>query len=218
MPLTASTTEDIYSKDKSYLEIEYPVMEHFYTIQGEGLHSGKPAYFIRLGGCDVQCFWCDVKESWDESIHPRYTVKSLVDAVKSENAKLVVITGGEPSIHDLSALTQGLKEIGVQIHIETSGSSPLTGHLDWVTLSPKRFKAPLTDVYPNVDELKIVVLRKKDLEFAEYHASMCPENTKLLLQPEWDMQDDSLPLIIDYVKNNPHWQISLQTHKFMGVR
>lgn len=200
------------------MEVKYPVMEHFYTIQGEGAYTGYPAYFIRLGGCDVQCFWCDVKESWDESVHPKLTVRSLVEYVENSEAKIVVITGGEPTMHDLEALTVGLKKIGVRTHIETSGSSPVTGRLDWVTLSPKKFKAPLESIYPYVDELKVIVLRKNDFTFAEVHAGLCHEKTRLLLQPEWDNQEDSLPMIIDYVKAHPHWSISLQTHKFMGVR
>lgn len=198
--------------------IAYPVMEHFYTIQGEGAFTGYPAYFIRLGGCDVQCWWCDVKESWNESIHPRITVGELLDEVLASECKMVVITGGEPTLHNLNALTKALHEHGIRTHIETSGSSPLTGELDWVTLSPKRFKAPLESIYPHVDELKVVVLRKKDFEFAEMHAARCNPNARLLLQPEWDNQEDSLPMIIDYVKSNPKWSISLQTHKFMGVR
>lgn len=198
--------------------VTYPVMEHFYTIQGEGAYSGYAAYFIRLGGCDVQCWWCDVKESWDESIHPRITVGELMDEVLAAEAKIVVITGGEPSLHQLDALTTALKSISVRTHIETSGSSPLTGDLDWVTLSPKRFKEPLESNYAFVDELKVVVLRKKDLEWAELHAAKCPHETRLLLQPEWDNQEDAMPIIIDYVKRFPKWNISLQNHKFMGVR
>lgn len=198
--------------------ITYPVMEHFYTIQGEGAFTGYPAYFIRLGGCDVQCWWCDVKDSWDAEKHPRISVSDLLDEVLNSECKMVVITGGEPTIHNLAALTQALHQHGIRTHIETSGSSPLTGELDWVTLSPKRFNEPLESVYPFVDELKVVVLRKKDFEFAELHAERCPEGARLLLQPEWDNQEDSLPMIIDYVKSHPKWSISLQTHKFMGVR
>lgn len=203
---------------QAFLATEYPVMEHFYTIQGEGAYSGYPAYFIRLGGCDVQCFWCDVKESWDASAHPKMSVQELVNEVIQAEAPMVVITGGEPTMHQLDALTWCLKDIGVRTHIETSGSSPLTGWFDWVTLSPKKFKAPLESIYPHVDELKVIVLRKNDFTFGENHAQKCHENTRLLLQPEWDNQEDSLPMIIDYVKNYPKWTISLQTHKFMGVR
>lgn len=196
--------------------VEYPVMEHFYTIQGEGIHTGKAAYFIRTGGCDVECWWCDVKDSWDESIHPRVSVKELVGHVKESGAPMVVITGGEPLLHKLGALTSAIKELGVATHIETSGSSPISGYFDWITLSPKRFKKPLDDIFPYVDELKVVVLTKKDLAWAEENAAKCPENTKLLLQPEWDTPA-SIPLIVEYVKEHPKWGISLQTHKFLQV-
>ncbi|RNC86141.1 MAG: 7-carboxy-7-deazaguanine synthase QueE [Balneola sp.] len=191
-------------------------MEHFYTIQGEGIHTGKAAYFIRTGGCDVECWWCDVKDSWDESIHPRVSVKELVGHVKESGAPMVVITGGEPLLHKLGALTSAIKELGVATHIETSGSSPISGYFDWITLSPKRFKKPLDDIFPYVDELKVVVLTKKDLAWAEENAAKCPENTKLLLQPEWDTPA-SIPLIVEYVKEHPKWGISLQTHKFLQV-
>ncbi len=195
---------------------EYPVMEHFYTIQGEGAHTGKAAYFIRTGGCDVECWWCDVKDSWDESKHPRISVKDLVGFVKESGAPIAVITGGEPLLHNLGALTSAIQELGVATHIETSGSSPISGYFDWITLSPKRFKKPLDEIFPYVDELKVVVLTKKDLAWAEENAAKCPEHTKLLLQPEWDTPA-SMPLIVDYVKKNPRWGISLQTHKYLQV-
>ncbi len=198
------------------LETEYPVMEHFYTIQGEGAHTGKAAYFIRTAGCDVGCWWCDVKDSWEEDAHPRLKVKDLVSSVQASNAEIVVITGGEPLLHNLEALTICLKNIGVQTHIETSGSSPISGTLDWVTLSPKRFKKPVEEIYSCVDELKVVVLTKKDLAWAEEHAAKCPPNTRLLLQPEWETAK-AMPLIVDYVKQNPEWGISLQTHKYLNV-
>lgn len=207
---------DLATSATSIYEVTYPIMEHFYTIQGEGVHTGKSAYFIRTGGCDVKCWWCDVKDSWDESIHPRLTVSELVSAVNSAKPAFVVITGGEPLLHDLSALTSALHENGHKVHIETSGSSPLSGDLDWVTLSPKRFKIPVEEIYAHVDELKVVVLTKKDLKWAEDHASKCPEGTVLLLQPEWDTPD-SMGLIVDYVKANPKWGISLQTHKFLNI-
>lgn len=204
------------SIDPSVYEVTYPIMEHFYTIQGEGVHTGKSAYFIRTGGCDVKCWWCDVKDSWEESIHPRMSVSELVSAVNAAKPAFVVITGGEPLLHDLTALTQALHENGHKVHIETSGSSPISGHLDWVTLSPKRFKPPVDEVYKYVDELKVVVLTKKDLKWAEEHAAMCPDGTVLLLQPEWDTPA-SMGLIVDYVKSNPQWGISLQTHKFLNI-
>jgi 7-carboxy-7-deazaguanine synthase len=197
-------------------ETEYPLMEDFYTIQGEGAHSGRAAYFIRTAGCDVNCWWCDVKESWDEEKHPRVKTSEIVRRAKESGANIAVITGGEPLLHDLEPLTVRLKQAGLQTHIETSGSSPLSGQLDWITLSPKRFKKPLEEVFPYVDELKVVVLTNKDLIWAEENARKCPPSTKLLLQPEWDTPK-SIPLIVDYVKKNPQWGISLQTHKFMNV-
>ncbi len=202
--------------EEHLLDQEYPIMEHFYTIQGEGVHSGKAAYFIRTAGCDVGCWWCDVKESWEEEAHPRMKVRELIKFVEDSGAKMVVITGGEPLLHNLDALTICLKNIGVQTHIETSGSSPMSGVFDWVTLSPKRFKEPIDDIFSFVDELKVVVLTKKDLKWAEDNAAKCSEDVKLLLQPEWDTPK-SIPLIVEYVKDHPEWGISLQTHKFLNV-
>ncbi|MCC5913540.1 MAG: 7-carboxy-7-deazaguanine synthase QueE [Balneolaceae bacterium] len=196
--------------------VEYPLMEDFYTIQGEGAHSGRAAYFIRFAGCDVQCWWCDVKDSWDESKHPRVKTGDIVDRAVKSGSEIAVITGGEPLLHNLAPVTTRLRQEGLQVHIETSGSSPLSGHLDWITLSPKRFKEPLDEVFPYVDELKVVVLRNKDLEWAEKNAEKCPEGTQLLLQPEWETPS-SIGLIVDFVKKNPQWGISLQTHKFMDV-
>jgi organic radical activating enzyme len=197
--------------------VEYPLMEDFYTIQGEGVHTGRPAYFIRTAGCDVNCWWCDVQESWDENAHPRKSVREIVLGAKNSGAPFAVITGGEPLLHDLDPLTLQLKQAGLKVHIETSGSSPLSGYLDWITLSPKRFKEPLDDIFPYVDELKVVVLTNKDLQWAEKNAEKCSENTRLLLQPEWETPK-SREIILDYVKANPQWGISLQTHKFLGVR
>jgi 7-carboxy-7-deazaguanine synthase len=198
-------------------DVKYPLMEDFYTIQGEGVHTGKAAYFIRLAGCDVQCWWCDVKDSWDESKHPKVRTGEIVERAVASGAEFAVITGGEPLLHNLEALTIRLKEEGLRVHIETSGSSPLSGQLDWITLSPKRFKKPLDEVFPYVDELKVVVLKNKDLEWAEENAKKCPELARLLLQPEWDTPS-SVNLIIQYVKKNPEWGISLQTHKFLNIR
>lgn len=212
--------EDISSllPDSGELDEEtIPLMEDFYTIQGEGVHTGKPAYFIRTAGCDVNCWWCDVKESWEESDHPRVKVGEIVKRAAQSGASMAVVTGGEPLLHDLDPLTFRLREEGLRVHIETSGSSPLSGFLDWITLSPKRFKEPIDDIFPYVDELKVVVLTPKDLEWAEINADRCPRNTRLLLQPEWS-RNDSVDLIVDYVKEHPKWSISLQTHKFMGVR
>lgn len=222
--LTAKSLElgDRYGKDMdnkstdSISMTSYPVMEHFYTIQGEGYHTGTAAYFIRTAGCDVQCWWCDVKDSWDENKHPKISVNTLTESARRSGANMAVITGGEPLLHNLQALTESLKLAGLDVHIETSGSSPISGHLDWITLSPKRFKKPLDEVFPYVDELKVIVLTNKDLEWAEANAEKCPDNTHLILQPEWDTPS-SIPLIVDYVKKNPQWQVGLQTHKFMDV-
>ena len=210
--LTNQTSQKLSRLDS----VEYPLMEDFYTIQGEGTHTGKAAYFIRLAGCDVQCWWCDVKDSWDESKHPRVKTGKIVDRAVDSGAPIAVITGGEPLLHNLEPLTVRLKSKGLQVHIETSGSSPLSGQLDWITLSPKRFKKPLDEVFPYVDELKVVVLKNKDLEWAVVNAEKCPDGTRFLLQPEWETPS-SMKLIVDFVKNNPQWGISLQTHKFLNV-
>ncbi|MGM0589402.1 MAG: 7-carboxy-7-deazaguanine synthase QueE [Bacteroidota bacterium] len=214
--------EEITHSDESVFDtdtldaVTYPIMEDFYTIQGEGAHTGRAAYFIRTAGCDVNCWWCDVKESWDEDKHPSQRVDELVQKAKVSEAPFAVITGGEPLLHDLDPLTLRLKNAGLQTHIETSGSSPLSGYLDWITLSPKRFKEPLDEIFPYVDELKVVVLKNKDIEWAEKNAAKCPDNTKLLLQPEWGTPE-SMELIVDYVKEHPQWGISLQTHKYLNV-
>jgi len=194
-----------------------PVMEHFYTLQGEGVHTGKAAYFIRLGGCDVGCVWCDVKESWDAEKHPQWEINALVRTVKETPAPIVVITGGEPLMHDLSGLTAALRHAGLRVHIETSGSSPLSGELDWITLSPKKFKEPLPEVLPAANELKIVVFNKSDFAWAEKWAGRVSPECKLFLQPEWSKAEQLTPLIVDYIKNNPQWQLSLQTHKYINV-
>ena len=194
-----------------------PVMEHFYTLQGEGVYTGKAAYFIRLGGCDVGCVWCDVKESWDGGKHPLWEVRDLVELVKQTLTPIAVITGGEPLMHNLQPLTKALHAAGVRTHIETSGSSPLSGELDWITLSPKKFKEPLPEVLPKADELKIVVFNKSDFAWAEKWAAQVSENCKLFLQPEWSKAEQLTPLIVDYIKAHPQWQLSLQTHKYINV-
>lgn len=195
----------------------YPVMEHFYTLQGEGFYSGQAAYFIRLGGCDVGCVWCDVKESWDASLHPHMSVEAMKDLVMLHPGKIVVVTGGEPSMHDLVPVTTTLKAAGLRTHIETSASSPLTGDWDWVTLSPKKFKAPLPENMPLADELKIIIFNKSDFKWAEEFAAQVKPSCKLYLQPEWDKRDTMTPLIIDYIRENPQWQLSLQTHKYINI-
>lgn len=197
--------------------VSYPVMEHFYTLQGEGLHSGKASYFIRLGGCDVGCVWCDVKESWDAEKHPLMTVEEIVTAATEHPGRLAVITGGEPAMHNLAALTNVLKENGFTINIETSGSSPLSGTLDWVTLSPKKFKAPIQSALDKADELKVVVFNKSDFKWAEEHATKVPAHCKLYLQPEWSKKDNITQLVIDYILEHPQWELSLQTHKYINI-
>lgn len=197
--------------------IHLPVMEHFYTIQGEGYHQGRAAYFIRLGGCDVGCVWCDVKDSWDASKHPLLNVESLKSEVKKTPAEMVVVTGGEPLMHNLDELTRELKAAGLKTHIETSGAYPLSGHWDWICVSPKKFKAPLPEILPLANELKIVVFNKSDFDWAEKNAEEVSSTCKLYLQPEWDKAAEMTPLIIDYIKSNPKWELSLQLHKYINV-
>jgi 7-carboxy-7-deazaguanine synthase len=194
-----------------------PLMEHFYTLQGEGAHTGRAAYFLRLGGCDVGCVWCDVKESWDANKHSLIAVDDMCHWVIAAKAPIAVITGGEPLLHNLNYLTEALQANGVKTHIETSGSSELSGQWDWITVSPKKFKAPLASVLEKANELKVVVYNKSDFDWAEKHAAMVPTHCKLYLQPEWDQSGKMLPLIIEYVKQHPQWGISLQTHKFMQI-
>ena len=194
-----------------------PLMEEFYTIQGEGFHTGKAAYFIRLGGCDVGCHWCDVKESWDASLHPLTHSDTIIQHADKFPSKAVVVTGGEPLIYNLDYLTAGLKEKKILTFIETSGAYPLSGHWDWICLSPKKFKAPRPDVLPFANELKVIVFNKSDFAWAEEHALLVGENCKLYLQPEWSKSAEMTPLIIDYVMNNPKWEISLQTHKYLNI-
>ena len=194
-----------------------PLMEHFYTIQGEGYNTGKPAYFLRLGGCDVGCVWCDVKESWDASVHPQIDLNEMLNFVQKNNAENVVITGGEPLLYDLTDLTQLLKKNSIKTWIETSGAYALTGQWDWVCLSPKKFKKPVNDIYRYTNELKIIVYHKSDFDWALEHAAKVNEACKLYLQPEWSKEKEMIPLIIDFVKVNPRWTISLQTHKYLGI-
>jgi organic radical activating enzyme len=194
-----------------------PVMEHFYTLQGEGFHQGKAAYFIRLGGCDVGCLWCDVKESWEEAKHPLIKMEDLVSEIKKHPAEIAVITGGEPLMHNLDELTEQLHKAGFKTHIETSGSSPFSGSWDWVTLSPKKFKEPLPEILPHASELKIVVYNRSDFAWAEKWAALVAPSCKLYLQPEWSKASAMTPLIIDYIKAHPQWQLSLQIHKYINV-
>lgn len=194
-----------------------PVMESFYTIQGEGFHQGRAAYFIRLGGCDVGCVWCDVKDSWDATQHPQKSVEEIVAAAKAFPGRLAVITGGEPLLHQLDALTEALHAAGFATNIETSGSSPLSGEWDWICLSPKKFKAPLPAIIPLAHELKVVIFNKHDFDWAETYAAEVNKDCKLYLQPEWDKAAEMTPLIIEYIKAHPQWELSLQVHKYINV-
>jgi 7-carboxy-7-deazaguanine synthase len=197
--------------------LSLPVVEHFYTLQGEGYYQGRAAYFIRLGGCDVGCVWCDVKESWDADKHPKYAISKLIEEVKKTNTEIVVITGGEPLMHDLGPLTSALKTAGLQTNIETSGAHPLSGTWDWICLSPKKFKAPLPGILPHANELKVVIFNKSDFDWAEKYAAQVSPFCKLYLQPEWDKASQVTPLIIQYIKANPKWELSLQIHKYINV-
>jgi len=194
-----------------------PVMESFYTIQGEGFHQGKAAYFIRLGGCDVGCVWCDVKDSWDADRHPKLNVENIVGEALKHPARLAVVTGGEPLMHDCSALTADLHKAGFTTNIETSGSYPLTGIWDWICLSPKKFKAPLPEILPLANELKVVIYNKSDFAWAEKYAELVTSGCKLYLQPEWEKSALVTPMIIDYILKNPKWEFSLQIHKYINV-
>jgi 7-carboxy-7-deazaguanine synthase len=194
-----------------------PLMEEFYTIQGEGFHSGKSAYFIRVGGCDVGCHWCDVKESWDASLHPLTNTDIIVENASKHPGKAVVVTGGEPSMYNMNYITKQLKVKGIQTFIETSGAYKLTGEWDWVCLSPKKTSPPKPENYPLADELKIIVHNKSDFEWAEKHAALVKDNCKLYLQPEWSKSKEMMPLIVDYVMSHPKWNVSLQTHKYMNI-
>jgi 7-carboxy-7-deazaguanine synthase len=196
---------------------QLPIMEQFYTLQGEGLHQGKAAYFIRLGGCDVGCVWCDVKDSWDASRHPQYPIEAIVQQATQFAGRLAVITGGEPLMHNLTELTQALQAAGFATHIETSGAHPISGQWNWICLSPKKFKAPLPDILPLANELKVVVFNKSDFAWAEKYAAQVSPHCKLYLQPEWDKASEVTPLIIDYIKAHPQWGLSLQVHKYINV-
>lgn len=194
-----------------------PIMEDFYTIQGEGFNSGGAAYFIRIGGCDVGCHWCDVKESWDASLHPLIAADSIIDKIKLTNAKDIVITGGEPSIYNMDYLCKILHENQYQTFIETSGAHPFSGKWDWVCLSPKKNMPPKQEVYELAHELKVIVFNKNDFKWAEEHAEKVGAKCRLFLQPEWSKRETMIPQIVDYVMNNPKWSISLQTHKIMHI-
>jgi organic radical activating enzyme len=192
-------------------------MESFYTIQGEGFHQGKAAYFIRLAGCDVGCVWCDVKESWDASKHPIIEISKIVDEAKKFPARITVITGGEPLIYDLTTLTSQLRQAGFRTHIETSGAYPVSGIWDWICLSPKKFMKPKVEICNLADELKVVVYNKSDFDWAEEYKAKMKPLCKLYLQPEWSREKEMMPAIVDYIKQKPEWEISLQIHKYLNI-
>jgi 7-carboxy-7-deazaguanine synthase len=196
--------------------IMLPLMEAFYTIQGEGFHKGTAAYFVRIGGCDVGCHWCDVKESWNPAIHPPTAIGAIVEEAK-KFSKTIVVTGGEPLTWNMSPLTTLLKDAGMQIHIETSGAYNLTGSWDWICLSPKKIKLPTPEIYPVANELKVIVYNKSDFAFAEEQAAKVNKDCILYLQPEWSNREKMMPLIVDYVMKNPKWKVSLQTHKYLNI-
>lgn len=194
-----------------------PVMENFYTLQGEGFHQGKAAYFVRLGGCDVGCVWCDVKESWDASKHDLIAIENIVAQIKTTPTRMVVITGGEPLMHNLTELTLLLKKNNLETNIETSGSHSLSGIWDWICVSPKKFKAPLPDVLLKANELKVVVYNHSDFDWAEKYAALVSPACKLYLQPEWSREAIITPRVIDYIKQHPQWELSVQIHKYINV-
>jgi 7-carboxy-7-deazaguanine synthase len=197
--------------------VELPVMEHFYTLQGEGAWAGTPAYFVRLGGCDVGCHWCDVKESWPLDAHPRHTVNTIHRWWQATEAPMVVVTGGEPLMHNLDELTEVIHATGKRAHVETSGTSPFSGRWDWITFSPKRFKPSLPIYYESANELKIIAYNNADLPWALSHAERVHSGCQLYIQPEWDRREVMTPRLIDFVKANPRWRLSLQTHKYLAI-
>ena len=193
-----------------------PLMEEFYTIQGEGYHKGSAAYFVRIGGCDVGCHWCDVKESWDAEKHPPTEISTIINNAK-QYSDTIVVTGGEPLMWNMSPLTSGLRNENLVTHIETSGAYPLSGDWDWICLSPKKRMLPLDDIYKVADELKVIVYNLNDFVFAEEQAAKVQPNCKLFLQPEWSKREQVMPMIVDYVLQHPKWKASLQTHKYMNI-
>lgn len=202
---------------KASSDIQYPVMEAFYTLQGEGYHQGKAAYFVRLGGCDVGCVWCDVKDSWEAGKHPLQSIDKIVTGASAFPGRMAIVTGGEPLMHNLDELTNALHAAGFATNIETSGAWPVSGSWDWICLSPKKFKAPLPEILPLANELKVVIFNKSDFEWAEKYAALVSPSCKLYLQPEWSKSATVTPLIIDYIKENPKWEFSLQLHKYIHV-
>ena len=194
-----------------------PLMEAFYTIQGEGFHSGKSAYFLRIGGCDVGCHWCDVKESWDSALHPPTHIKKMQESIAPFSAETVVVTGGEPLMWNMQPLTDLLHQNGLQVHIETSGAYPLSGSFDWICLSPKKTMPPKTELLAEADELKVIIHNKHDFKWAELNAAQVKDGCCLYLQPEWSKASEMMEEIVLFVKENPKWSVSLQTHKYMNI-
>jgi organic radical activating enzyme len=215
VPLPAMFFAD--SKPVQTATTTLPVMETFYSVQGEGFYSGTPAFFIRLGGCDVGCVWCDVKESWNANDHPKREIADVVDEAVASGAEVVVITGGEPAIYNLDMLTAQLIDRGMKTHIETSGAYPLSGTWHWICFSPKKFKSPLPEIYQRASELKVVVFNKHDLTWAAEHADLVNPDCKLFLQPEWSKRDEVVPIIANFVRLDTRWRVSLQTHKYMNL-
>jgi len=197
--------------------IHYPIMEHFYSLQGEGVYAGQAAYFIRIAGCDVGCSWCDVKESWDVDESQYIDLTHLVREVNKSNASIVVLTGGEPAMYDLNALTKALIKENRRIHIETSGAYQISGTFDWICVSPKRFKKPLDSSLKLADELKMIVVNRQDLLWASELSQKCSPTCQLLVQPEWDKSEKVFSIITDFIKENQHWKLSLQLHKFLNI-
>jgi organic radical activating enzyme len=194
-----------------------PIMESFYTLQGEGFHSGRAAYFIRLSGCDVGCVWCDVKESWETQPEQVKSIDEIVNWVVTYPSKFVVLTGGEPAMYNLNELVEKLKENKMYVAIETSGVYPLNGSVDWYTFSPKKFKKPCDEAYEKANELKVVIYNKSDFKWALEHQVKVNSNCLLYLQPEWSKLDEMTPLIVDFIKENPDWKMSLQSHKYINI-
>ncbi|MEI8116979.1 MAG: 7-carboxy-7-deazaguanine synthase QueE [Flavobacteriia bacterium] len=205
------------SNDRSSSSAQLPIMEHFFTIQGEGYHTGRAAYFIRTAGCDVGCVWCDVKESWTSTADQLMTIDAILEEVMTVNAKFVVITGGEPTMHSLQELVSRLHENKIEVAIETAGVHTLDAPIDWYCFSPKKFMKPNEEAYEKAKELKVVINHVSDFLWAEEHAKKVSATCHLFLQPEWEKRDKLIPLIIDYVKGNQKWKISLQTHKYMNI-
>lgn len=194
-----------------------PLMEHFATLQGEGRFTGHASYFLRLGGCDVGCVWCDVKESWNPDHHPKVSIEQMVKWVQASGLNIVVITGGEPLMHNLDALTDALHQAGKRVHLETSGAYPISGAWDWICVSPKKFKAPLQEVIQKANELKVVVFNTSDFQWAEQHAALVSSDCLLYLQPEWSKTESIYPQAVSYIKENPNWILSMQTHKYLQI-